>query len=214
MDRYKTEKTSSKKGRGHYMSNDNPTVDINPLIVFHQNICGLQKKKVDELISSVLPDQPHIMCLTEYQLKQPKLDQINMDGYRLATSYCRKLREKGGVCILVHKNLNYSKIDQSRFCKYQDLVVCALKLEFTVNIYILAIYRVPSGNFISFFNEIDKTINSLYKAGSKLIICGDINIDYQTDNDKRKQLDAVLQTYNLTSIVHFPTRIQNNLAQQ
>jgi hypothetical protein len=36
------------------------------------------------------------MCLTEHHLKQPELDQINMDGYRLATSYCRKLREKGG----------------------------------------------------------------------------------------------------------------------
>jgi exonuclease III len=86
--------------------------------------------------------------------------------------------------------------------------VCALNLEFTANIYILAIYRAPSGNFISFLNEIDKTINSLYKE-SKFIICGDINIDYQMDNDKRKQLDAVLQTYNLTSIVHFPNRIQN-----
>jgi exonuclease III len=132
-----------------------------------------------------------------------------VDGYRLATSYCRKSRGKGGVCIFVHKNLNFLKVDLSRFCKEQDLEVRALKLEFTVNIYILAVYRAPSGKLIPFLNGLDKTINSLYKAESKFIICGDINIDYLTDNDKRKQLESVLQTYNLSSIVHFPTRIQN-----
>jgi hypothetical protein len=50
------------------MSNDNPTVGVNPLRVFHQNICGLKEKKVDELIRSVLLDQLHIMCLTEHHL--------------------------------------------------------------------------------------------------------------------------------------------------
>jgi exonuclease III len=123
-----------------------------------------------------------------------------MAGYRLATSYCRKSREKGGgVCIFVHKNFNFLKVDPSRFCKVQDLEVCALKLVFTVNIYILAVYRAPSGNLVSFLNGLDKTINSLYKAESKFIICGDINIDYLMVNDKRKQLHAVLQTYVIPS---------------
>ena len=32
------------------------------------------------------------------------------------------------------------------------------------------------------------------------------NKDYLTDNDKKRQLDAGLLTYNLSAIVHFPTR--------
>jgi hypothetical protein len=40
----------------------------------------------------------------------------------------------------------------------------------------------------------------------KFIICGDININYLTDGDRKRQLDAMLLTYNLASIVHFPTR--------
>jgi hypothetical protein len=87
--------------------------------------------------------------------------------------------------------------------------VCALKLEATINIYIMAVYKAPSGTLISFLNGLDNIINLLYKIESKFIICGDINIDYLTNNDKRKQLDAMLQTYNLSSIIHFPTRIQN-----
>jgi hypothetical protein len=37
-----------------------------------------------------------------------------------------------------------------------------------------------------------------------------INIDNLTDNEgKKKLLDAVLLSYNLTATVHFPTRVQN-----
>jgi hypothetical protein len=43
----------------------------------------------------------------------------------------------------------------------------------------------------------------------KFIICGDINIDYLTNSNKKRQLDAMLLSYNLSAIVHFPTRIQN-----
>jgi hypothetical protein len=38
----------------------------------------------------------------------------------------------------------------------------------------------------------------------KLIIWGDINIDYLPDNARKEQLDAVLLCYNLTATVHFP----------
>jgi hypothetical protein len=43
----------------------------------------------------------------------------------------------------------------------------------------------------------------------KLIICGDINIDYLIDNDRKRQLDAVLLSYNLKATVHFSTRVLN-----
>jgi len=55
------------------------------------------------------------------------------------------------------------------------------------------------------FHDILKT---LYKADSKLIVCGDINIDYLLDSEKKRQLDAVLLSYNLFAIVDFPTRSQ------
>jgi hypothetical protein len=44
------------------------------------------------------------------------------------------------------------------------------------------------------------------------IMCGDINIDYLIDSDRKSRLDALLKTYNLTSVVNFPTRIQQNSA--
>jgi hypothetical protein len=41
----------------------------------------------------------------------------------------------------------------------------------------------------------------------EFIICGDININYLGTTNKKKQLDNLLGTYNLTSTVYFPTII-------
>jgi hypothetical protein len=72
----------------------------------------------------------------------------------------------------------------------------------------MAVYRAPTGNFNLFLNRFDDTLKSIYRANLNLSLCGDINIDYLTKNDRKRQLDSVLQTYNLTAIVNFSTRSQ------
>jgi hypothetical protein len=47
---------------------------------------------------------------------------------------------------------------------------------------------------------------------SQFIVCGDININYHIDSEKKNQLDTLLLSYNLSSIVDFPTTVQNNSA--
>jgi hypothetical protein len=41
-------------------------------------------------------------------------------------------------------------------------------------------------------------------------MCGDININYRAESCKKNQLDNILQSFNLSSIVNFPTRIGPN----
>ena len=41
---------------------------------------------------------------------------------------------------------------------------------------------------------------------------GDIKINYLLESEKKNQLDNSLLFYNLTSIIHFPTRVQNTSA--
>jgi hypothetical protein len=72
----------------------------------------------------------------------------------------------------------------------------------------MAVYRAPTGNFNLFLNRLDDSLKSIYRANLNLILCGDINIDFLTENDRKRQLDSVLQTYNLTAIVNFHTRSQ------
>jgi hypothetical protein len=50
-------------------------------------------------------------------------------------------------------------------------------------------------------------LKKVYKSDTHLIICGDIN--YFNDSKKKRELNNILNTYNLVSIIHFPRRITN-----
>ena len=103
-----------------------------------------------------------------------------------------------------------SKIDMSNYCKDQDIEICMLKMNFmSVRLHILVVCRAATGDFNFFLNQLDYSIKSIYKTNLNLIICGDININYLLEYDMKKQLDSMLQTYNLTAVVHFPTRVQD-----
>jgi len=190
------------------MVNNTLNPDSNSLIIHHQNICGLINK-TDKLISSMFPVPPHILCLNEHHLKDTEINQINIERFKLCTAYCRKTMKKGGVCIFAQNGLICSKIDVKKYCSDQDIEICMINLQtIYTRLHIMVVYRAPTGDFNVFLNRLDDLIKSIYKTKSNLIICGDINIDYLSENNRKKQLDSMLQTYNLTATVNFPTRIQ------
>jgi hypothetical protein len=84
----------------------------------------------------------------------------------------------------VHKSLNFENIE--RYCIERDFEVCALKLNLNLTrTCIITIYRTPSGNCNLFINELDLILRKLYNPTLEYIICGDINIDYLTNNGKK-----------------------------
>jgi len=52
----------------------------------------------------------------------------------------------------------------------------------------------------------DHCITIVGDSHSDLIVCGDVNVNYLHESDKKSQLNALLNSYNLFSIVQFPTR--------
>jgi len=90
-------------------------------------------------------------------------------------------------------------------CKDKDFEVCAIKIYLNTKCAcIIAIYRAPTGNFELFISRLDTILRKLYTATTEYIICGNININYLVDSDRKVQLEALLKTYNLTSVVNFP----------
>ena len=165
--------------------------------ISHQNIRGL-KSKVDELSNSLFPDYPHIMCLTEHHLKDYKIDNLPIDYFKLGSKFCRHEFKNGGVCIFIHEDLEFFTISLDKYSKEKDTEVCAVKLNITsIKLIILAIYRSPLYNFTNFLKNLESVLNS---NRTEFVICGDININY-LENCKKRQLDALLQTYNLTGTV-------------
>jgi len=89
----------------------------------------------------------------------------------------------GGVCIFVNKNLNFMNIDLRKFSHERDIEAGAVKIfVISVNICILTIYRVPSGNFALSLDKLEVILNVLHNNNTQLIICGDININYLIEN--------------------------------
>ena len=141
------------------------------------------------------------------------MEKVHIENYKLGAHYCRQLREKGGVANFVHNSLGFSDIDIAQHCKEQDIEICVLKLSYgALNICVLTLYRAPSGNFSSFSIKLDTILQSLYTPMLHFIVCGDININYLNESENKNQLDNLLLSYNLTSTINFPTRVQNTSA--
>jgi hypothetical protein len=58
------------------------------LKIYHQNIYGLAPK-MNNLLISLYPDLPHILCLTEHHLGQFQIQHITMDKYILGVEFSR-----------------------------------------------------------------------------------------------------------------------------
>jgi hypothetical protein len=140
-----------------------------------------------------------------------ELGAVHMDGYILGASYCRRFLHKGGSCIYVQDTLRFVSVDLHKFSSDQDTEACAILLITSLyEIFILSVYRAPSSNFSYFLNKLEAILNFIYQKNTSLILCGDFNVNYLTDNNKKNHLDTLLATFNLTGTVTLPTRSQNN----
>ena len=89
------------------------------------------------------------------------------------------------------RKLKVLKLDLQKHCKDKDFEVCATKVYFnTRQAIIIAIYRSPSGNIDIFITKLDVILRQLYTVTTEFIICGDINIDYVADTDRKRRLEV------------------------
>jgi hypothetical protein len=68
-------------------------------------------EETNELIASFYPNFPPILCFSENHLKQIEINHISTDNYNLGANFCREFIDKGGVCIFIHKTLQFPTIN-------------------------------------------------------------------------------------------------------
>jgi exonuclease III len=182
------------------------TPSENNLTIFHQNIRGLSGK-IDELLIHMIGLKPHLLCFSEHHIKDIEGSSPHIPSYTLGATYSRCISKCGGVCIFLKESIEYSTIDLSKYCKEQDLEIAALKFKINrSNFIILCGYRSPTGDFQYFTENLDSILSSLQKFNTKIILCGDFNIDYIVNSQYKLQLEYLFDTYNMKDTVHFPTR--------
>jgi hypothetical protein len=147
----------------------------------------------------------------EHHLCTNAIDTMVLAKYNLGARFCRNTFRNGGVYIFIYESIQFTNINLEKCCKGKDLEVYAVKLHLLYyEIYIIVIYGSLSGYFQYFLHNIEEILNMLYSNTIEIIICGDININYLNDSTYKQSLDLLLALYGLSSIVQFPTRIQNN----
>jgi hypothetical protein len=115
------------------------------------------------------------------------------------------------VAIHIHQSIQGSKVSIDTYCKEKDIEMCAMKFTYhELKISIITIYRSSTGNFDFFLCNLEIVLQKPYNSTLHIIIGGDINVDYRVESEKKKQLDNLFHSFNVTSIIKFPTRVQNN----
>jgi len=157
----------------------NKSTNMPYITLYHQNVRNLTNK-TDELTITMRNNciGPHFICLTEHHLKEAEITKLTLEGYRLASTYCRKDHLGGGVCIFVKNGILYQRITLNHLCKEKSIEICAIKQQFTsLTLIILCIYRAPTGDIDFFLTTLNNILKHFLLPKVTYIVCGDLNIN-------------------------------------
>jgi len=160
--------------------------------VYHQNVRSL-RNKTQELLSHLHSNLLHVICLSEHHLIIQELCYANLECYTIGAQFCRPIYQRGGVIIYVHNGIQFTNIDLSDYCIEKSIEICVVKINIkSFTMCIITLYRAPSGNFTHFLQRLDNVLKFLHTQSTRLVICGDLNINYLVDNALKRQLDNLL----------------------
>lgn len=145
--------------------------------------------------------------MTEHWLKPE--EPLFVPGYCVVSKFCRSDSVHGGTVALVHENFDgdfepYEKLNGLLIEKqFEFSIIFSYKLK----CFIICIYRSPNGN-LNLFLEILEVLLSKLPINHKLILAGDLNIDFEDkDNRCTIKLSELFESFSLTMHVHCSTRV-------
>lgn len=127
-----------------------------------------------------------------------------LDGYTLVGFSARHQFIGGGTAIFV-KNCLCLDFKQISVVMLEKCIECSCVYFSKLNMYVLALYRSPSGNFETFLIETEKILKN-FKRGSNHIIAGDFNVRFGEGDGDAVGLVDVLVSYNLKQTIGEATR--------
>lgn len=154
-----------------------------------------------------------ILCISETWLEPDEIQFVQFCNYKIISYYCRNTYSHGGVLILVKNTFaatdftNLSKLSSDKIFECSAAKVTINDTNYCV----MCLYRAPNTDLNTFLTKFENCLNLLCSLNvHKIIICGDLNINYLSNNNARTRLDDLINSFNLHSIFNEPTRIFNN----
>lgn len=150
----------------------------------------------------------HVICISESWLSNNKLELLNIPGYKIAASYCRKLRSGGGVCILLLETMESVELKEiSEMSVEYVMEVCAAELPKENYLFVVVYWNRREE--VIFYSQLQKLLKYLNKKYCKynIILGGDFNIDILKNNLNRNNFLNLMTENNFIQHVMKPTHI-------
>ncbi|KAG5881107.1 hypothetical protein JTB14_024352 [Gonioctena quinquepunctata] len=183
--------------------------NLKNLRVFHQNVQSLNNK-VNDLEAFICDKNFDIVCLSELWLSEEQISALNIYDLQVATWTARETARGGGTGIYIKPTLEYKALDNIKALSIDKCVeVCGIFVK-ELKTCIILVYRSPSGNFETFLNTLNNVLNQI-SMEQKIILLGDFNVHFCTEETECTQLCDLLGTFGLKQTIFKPTRKNNCL---
>ena len=177
--------------------------------VFYQNVRSITNKKYE--FEAYIEDKSFdIVCLSEHWLTGEMVKEFCLPGYILGSAFCRENARGGGTAVYLFPHLEFNnvvKIDSLSVEK--DIELCSVYIN-KFNIFLVTIYRAPSGNFDVFMTQLVRAIEGVGHR-RRIMLLGDFNVLFGTNQSEAVHLMDVLETYGFNALVNVGTRSGNCL---
>ena len=147
--------------------------------------------KIDTIKEEINKLAPDILNISETWLHNQTPDHfVHISNYSLIRNdrslilHDGSTKRGGGICTYIRQGLNFVTIPESSICTLDvEMSVIEYCLPHTRKIYILNVYRPPSGDVDNCIKHIQDCINKLRISGKiEFFIGGDSNIDVRSKN--------------------------------
>lgn len=179
----------------------------------HHNVQCV-KNKIEQVELLMKNENIDVFCMSESWFQPHEIEFINFSNYGIASCYCRNTYIHGGVLILTKRSLQATNLSDIVALSVDKIFECAaIKLTFDdVNYCIICLYRAPNTDVNIFLSKLEVCLNLISNKVNlhRIIICGDININYMLKSNDTMALDDLTKSFHLHSVFNEPTRIFNN----
>lgn len=179
----------------------------NTMSFIHINAQSARNKE-DEILAllATFAFEHDIIMITETWY-ETDLDVLRPPGY--TTYFINRSSKRGGGVLLMAKNNSRCHLVASHSyvtCDYEVLTVKSRDTLFCV------LYRPPGSNVSNFLSFFDSYLSWVNENRFKLILGGDLNIDFLKISNTQRDLHICLASNGFVNTIQAPTRIQNSSA--
>ena len=172
--------------------------------------------KFEEILQCVIISDVEFLIITETWLNNNIPDDfIRVDGYNMFRLDCDPgfgRTRGGGIVIYAKTRFNCVLCEYLNIQDYHvEMLTFRLKLTHVRDIYVICIYRPPSGDVKSFIDLVESKLNIIRTNHQiEILILGDINIDSKRNNNNSKIYKEFLKRNNLINLINSNTHFNRN----